>query len=375
MARRPDDAAMIETIYGAAIEPTKWIEVLQALMRLCGADSAAMTTQHVATGTGTRVTVGYAEADRPRYFDGFSTLNPLFKQLLQKPLGVPHPHQTLVDDTAFRRGRYFNEYCRPNGLYFMAGLIIDRQDDAVEWLTLNRDYRGSAYHPQALRPLTRLVPHIRRASKISLRLKEARAGCMAWEASLDALAHALVVLDQHGRVVFANRTVRALAAARDGFILRADGVSAPAASSALAQLIAHATRGDSNGVRTGGNAVLPRRIAPLPLSASIIPLPSENAWPMENIPSALLLIVDPAHPVRLNAALLMAMFGLTEREAELATLLASGHNLDVAAGCLGVGRETARTHLARALAKTGSARQADLVRLVLTTAPPANAAS
>lgn len=57
-------------------------------------------------------------------------------------------------------------------------------------------------------------------------------------------------------------------------------------------------------------------------------------------------------------------FGLTAAERRLLGLLSRGMSLPGAATSLGVARTTARTHLQRIFDKTGSRRQADLMRLV-----------
>lgn len=370
MVQESKYAKAVDAIYAAAIEPAKWSSALDVLRRLCEAESASYNLQHITNGTGTRTAIGYDLAHQPRYFDGFAARNPLFTGLLRQPVGRPHPHQTLIDDDMFRQGYYFNEYCRPNRLHFMAGLIITQRDDITEWISVNRGPRGEPYDRLQLRALAVLAPHLRRASEASYRLTEAHAARTACEAVLDTLRCGVVMLDQRGRVVFANQMARQLEAARDGLALRRAGVSTPAAANALGHAIGLATDGDSGGVRHGTHVALPRRDAPCPLSVTIVPLPRESSWQVSGAPVALLLIADPAQPASSDARALMTVFGLTDREATLTTLLANGYRLNDAADQLGIGRETARTHLARALGKTGTERQTDLVRLALAAAPP-----
>jgi DNA-binding CsgD family transcriptional regulator len=370
MSRESEHSKAVEAVYAAAVEPAKWPNALGALCRLCAAESASHNLQHIANGTGIRTALGYDRADQPRYHDGFATRNPLFKGLLRQQTDVPHPHQTLVDDEIFRQSYYYNEYCRPNGLHFMAGLVIKRRGEIAEWVSVNRGPRGDPFDRNQLRALGQLAPHLRRASDASYRLTEAHAARKGWEAVLDTLRCGVVMLDQCSHVVFANQTARLLDAARDGLALRPAGVSAPAAGSALARAISLATDGDSSGVRHGAHVVLPRRDLPYPLSVTIIPLPRESSWQLAGAPVALLLIADPAQPAWSDARTLMKLFGLTDREAALTVLLADGYKLDDAALQLGIGRETARTHLARALDKTATERQTDLVRLALAAVPP-----
>jgi DNA-binding CsgD family transcriptional regulator len=371
MTRDSERARALDAIYAAALEPAKWPNALEAMRHLCQAESASYTLQHINNGTGTRTAIGYDRADQPRYFDGgFAARNELFTGLLKQPAGEPRPHQTLVDDEIFKRGYYFNEYCRPNGLHFMAGLVIAHRHGTVEWVSVNRGRRGESYDHQQLRGLAWLAPHLRRASEASYRLTEAQAARTAWEAVLDTLRCGVVMLDQYGHVVFANRTARQLDAARDGLRLSHAGVSAPVVAGSLARTIGLATDGDSDCVRHGAHIALPRRDAPYPLSVTIIPLPRESSCQLFGSPVVLLLIADPAQSVGSDTKALVSLFGLTAREAALTTLLANGRRLDDAAKQLGIKRETARTHLARALAKTGTERQADLARLVWAAVPP-----
>jgi len=371
MARKSELGEILDAIYAAAIEPAKWSNVLDSLRRVCKAASASYTVQHVVNGTGLRTAIGYDLPHQPRYFDGYAARNELFTGLLKQAAGKPHPHQTLVDDEAFRKGFYFNEYCRPNGLHFMAGLVISQRSDMVEWISVNRGPRGEPYDRQQLCALAWLAPHLRHASEVSCRLSEAHAARTACEAALDALRCGVLMLDQRGRIVFANPAARRLETAHDGLALRSAGVSAPGIAGAnLARAIDLATDGDSDGVRHGAQVVLRRRNALCALSATIIPLPRESSWRLSGTPVVLLLIVDPTVRLGFDTRALIDLFGLTNREAGLVALLADGNRLDAAAEQLGIGRETARTHLARSLHKTGTERQTDLVRLALAATPP-----
>ena len=66
---------------------------------------------------------------------------------------------------------------------------------------------------------------------------------------------------------------------------------------------------------------------------------------------------------------LQVLFHLTPAEARLASALASGMDLREASRMLDIGRETARTQLRAVFAKTGTTRQADLVRTVVRALP------
>jgi DNA-binding CsgD family transcriptional regulator len=64
---------------------------------------------------------------------------------------------------------------------------------------------------------------------------------------------------------------------------------------------------------------------------------------------------------------LHSLYGLSQREARMASELMQGRSLDGIAESLHIAKSTARTHLLRIFAKTGTSRQGELVSLLLRT--------
>lgn len=84
--------------------------------------------------------------------------------------------------------------------------------------------------------------------------------------------------------------------------------------------------------------------------------------------TATLILRDPARRLRLAAPDLEQLFDLSPAEARLAQLLADGLSMEEAALHLGVTRNTVRSQLQSVFTKTGTNRQGDLVRLLLSSA-------
>jgi DNA-binding CsgD family transcriptional regulator len=82
-------------------------------------------------------------------------------------------------------------------------------------------------------------------------------------------------------------------------------------------------------------------------------------------PLVALLIEDPVPAPGARASALVAHYGLTPREALLAAMLAEGRDLADAAATMNIAPGTARNYLKAVFRKTGTHRQAALVRLVL----------
>ena len=136
-------------------------------------------------------------------------------------------------------------------------------------------------------------------------------------------------------------------------------------------MIAQATQtGQGRGLHPGGALALSRPSMLRPLSVLVAPLGHKASVDGLDLgrtrPAAVVFVSDPEVRQETPAALLQRLYGLTPAEARLAEAMAGGGPLKAAAERLGIGRETARSQLKQVYAKTGTHRQAELVRLLLT---------
>jgi DNA-binding CsgD family transcriptional regulator len=80
-------------------------------------------------------------------------------------------------------------------------------------------------------------------------------------------------------------------------------------------------------------------------------------------------IIDPDGVADPTPQQLQLQFGLTPAEAQLACEIVKGEGLITCAKNMGISRATASTHLQRIFEKTGTRRQAQLVRVILASRP------
>lgn len=106
----------------------------------------------------------------------------------------------------------------------------------------------------------------------------------------------------------------------------------------------------------------------LPVTVMVRPGPPYGPVSAPLRRTATVILRDPARRLHLAAPDLEQLFGLSRAEARLAQLLADGLSTDEAALQLGVSRNTVRSQLQAIFAKTGTNRQGDLVRLLLSSA-------
>jgi DNA-binding CsgD family transcriptional regulator len=176
-----------------------------------------------------------------------------------------------------------------------------------------------------------------------------------------------MVLGPEGRPVLVNSALRAMVAEADGLALSPHGLASASqgAQTALdrAIAVALAVSARASGLLPGeeGRLTLPRRSGGAPWIVQVLPL-AEGATSAFGARGGAVILVDDAQARRAPSEIaLVRAFGLTPSEAALALSLAQGRSLAEHARQRRISVHTARTHLARIYAKTGTRRQAELV--------------
>lgn len=181
-------------------------------------------------------------------------------------------------------------------------------------------------------------------------------------AALNRLNQGVALIDGVRRVRFANELAQAICDETDGLSLRGSelvGTRMPDTArldEALERAVVH---GQSAMLR------LARPSRKRPLSVSISPLPAAAQALGPEAPAALVLISDPERVCAFPRERLMEAYELTPAEARVTQLLLQGSATGAIARRLGIQLETARTHVRRVLAKTGTHRQSELIRQLL----------
>jgi DNA-binding CsgD family transcriptional regulator len=108
------------------------------------------------------------------------------------------------------------------------------------------------------------------------------------------------------------------------------------------------------------------------LVASVLPLQwREGRNPLAALPGAAAIIVqDPSDPAPLPDDAFAELYGLTAAERRVLLKIAQGLAPHEIAEAFDVSLPTVKTHLQSLFSKTGTSRQADLVRLLMVSTPP-----
>jgi DNA-binding CsgD family transcriptional regulator len=182
----------------------------------------------------------------------------------------------------------------------------------------------------------------------------------------DSVALGIVVVDTDGRVLRANpEAERLLGPIGDTSISRGipGGEGADEGTDLMGQLGLVSNR--AQGTQSIPEAFRVARQGSRALEVFAMAIPAADDPFVLPDRRTVLFIADPDRDEGPDESGLMAAFDLTPAEARLATRLARGDGLKEAARALGIKTTTARTQLSRIFAKTGTSRQPELVRVLL----------
>jgi DNA-binding CsgD family transcriptional regulator len=216
-----------------------------------------------------------------------------------------------------------------------------------------------------------LIPHLQRGLQM-LRMHLAALGGPTTSPVeiLNRFPQAVLLADALARVIFANKAAGKVLRAGGGLSLGHDGLRAETLGETrlLRQAIANCTDPRSELDGTGGRLRLSRAHR-TPLTVLVVPHRTGIQWIDTLRATAILFITDPEQTVLVRSEWLRQDFGLTPAEAGFTREILKADGVQAAADRLGISLATARAHLAHVFDKTGTRRQAELVRLILQSQP------
>jgi len=214
--------------------------------------------------------------------------------------------------------------------------------------------------------LRALMPHLQRAVRLRRHIADLEVLGTRTADALDRWTTAVFLVDSDTRVILANRTAVELLGQCDGLLVER-GMLKTARSKDTVMLCrfireAVATTIDRND-HASGVMLIQRISSKFPLQILVAPCVREDIF-FGTRRTALVFVSDP-ETQRMQAEVLRTLYGLTPAEAAVASLLAEGKSVKEIADRTTVRENTVRMHLKKVFDKTGTKRQAELVKIVL----------
>lgn len=282
------------------------------------------------------------------------------------PEGAARNILDCVSEQSLHASRFHRELLAPDGTTDILALNIGFAERYVGSLRISRRSSDRLFGTADKALLESLYPHLQTALEIHERARRRRMETRAYVRAMDQLAFGVVILNDRGDVVHVNQTSSRLI--EKGEPLKVENgrlLAAPPATNALQDAIAAALAGVGPGGAHTSWLKLPRADAGPPLNMLLNPIIEIEGGEARPIGVALYVALDDRAPVVAFDAC-ATLFGLSPAESALLSELVGGASILSASIVLGISEHTARTQLRSIFAKTGTHRQADLVRLILT---------
>lgn len=259
----------------------------------------------------------------------------------------------------------YRHYLAPRGIEEVVRLDIFSDACRSHSISLGRPWASGPFTSDELAFARAFMPHLQRVAMLHAHVEGTTSIARTAIDALDRAQTPLLLLDAKGRVVAASAEADRLLHEADGLSAGRDGLRAatPSLSARLRAVLARAA-GSSRAPGVPGALHLRRPSGKPDLVLVAIPARSRSFDPDIGRAPVVLQITNPLARAMPEPAILADAFDLTPSEAVLAADLLCGLSVVEAAARRRRSVATMRTHLASVLAKTGTARQSDLVRLL-----------
>jgi DNA-binding CsgD family transcriptional regulator/PAS domain-containing protein len=366
-----DFSDVVGAIYDCALDPERWRDTLPRISALTSSPYGALAIHdNVQARSGRVFDHGFDETYLKLYFEKYEPMNPLAGAAQTLEVGEAATTSMLVDEGEFLESRFYNEFLRPFGIRDSVTTVVLRSDRRMAIMIANRREEQPLYDQNDVRLVRLLSPHVCRALTISDALDLRTLKSQALETTLDALSVGIFLVDAQRRIVHINRA---------GENQLESGKALRIHNHCLTPVDHDAQAALSAAVLSAGQSRLPTGVTiPLPVDsgagyvATVLPLDrgERRALLAPFAAVAAVFVQDPRIAPLLPGEAFAKLYGLTAGELRVLLTLVPGLATKDAADMLGISEATAKTHLQRIFAKTGTSRQTELLHLFMKATAP-----
>jgi DNA-binding CsgD family transcriptional regulator len=304
------------------------------------------------------------------YHNRYVRLDPVTSEHHHASIDEPFSISDVVDPELYRQSAFYREWSGPQHIVDLLTAPMLRTGRSTVLFGAIRHERDGVVDEPMRRRMKLLAPHMRRALALTDIVGTAAPRAAELEDVLDGLRTGVFLADAEGRVLHANAAGNEMLA-EGGAMRTRNGRLSPAdltAASALSQALEAAGNGmlpagdNGRGISMAASDGSHFAVHLLPLSGR-----DRRATPGA---AAAVFVQRATQMATIAPDLVGRAFGLTPAEQRVLAHIVEAGSVAETAERLRVSETTIKTHLHRVFSKTGTARQADLVKLLTGFAGP-----
>jgi len=360
-------SSIVGDIYDCVLNPEGWTGVMVRITEIMDAAYSTIALANIEGNHGRFAARSPWDAEQMRVLQedyDFDAI-PGLKAVVVGDVDTPVATLSHMSEAELQQTPFFQNWAKPQGL--REGCIIKfvHTPDRIGLMGCTTRADREIISVEEQRFMALLSPHLRRASLIGDLLDQARVTASLYRQALDHLAVAVVLTGANGSIIHANGAAQQMFSAQGPILSRHGLLQAQntAVVLALQEAIASAASADASLGSRGIGLPISAPGQP-PAVAYVLPLTEGTARAAFRPACAAVFVSTTTSASPLPEAVLTTLFDLTPAEARVLLRIGSGLSASRSAVSLGIGENTLKTHLNRIFAKTGTRRQADLVKLI-----------
>lgn len=366
--RAEDLSRLIGTIYDCALAPQLWST---ALAEICAQyESAAATLAVVDLQSGREYTLvnhGIAEYFDRLYKEKYHCVDLFIHPLLARAVCEPALSSELVDDEDLLASRIYREWAAPQGFRDTLMTVFTRHHARLAFMGLTRKLEQRRYDEQDRQALKLIAPHLQRAVLISDFVEHQAVERSRFVEVIDSISTATIVVDAERRILHSNSVGRALL--DRGQVVASINGALTVAGVAPAKLL-KSFQGAPHERPLPETLRVRSPQAQADAIVVIMPLTVAETMGTARGLQFAVFVQDTGLLSPLASDVWRKLFDLTGSELRVLQGLIEGSAPAEIADLYGIARSTVKTHLLNLYRKTGTRRQAELVKLALSAIPP-----
>ena len=301
-----------------------------------------------------------------RYLDRYLEIDPF----VNLPEGKVMTLYEYVGEAALKNSAYYKEWIESMDGSHVLGVDLRMSGGFEARLRLTRAPGGDPFNREETSRVEEIVPHLRQAIELFQRLETSRSEQAVMIGAIEQFAVGTVILDHDLKVLKVNEVAASILADGDGIGLVGGRVALtnPSRDAEFRKRLKAAASECGNG---GGRFVFlaERPSGHRDIGMVVQPVQIPGFMHTGSSPALALFLGDPERQCVVTADAVRKLFNFTPTEASISASLANGVSVIDTAHRLGIAENTVRSHLRSIFAKTGVARQSQLVHLIHTSMP------
>ncbi len=358
-----DFSRAVASVYDASMNVERWPDSLSRFARMFNCPAA-----QIAAGSNVREIsflkiVGFDEDFLDKTRADYFALTPTDPRIAMSTTLYKATHcRQFISDEELHASDMYKKVLKPGGIEYSMTFAVPIDKDLTVMFAVMRGPDPGPFTNDDCIDFGRFAPHVGRAVSMHAAFYRCREELSTVKALLDSVPLGMMVVEDDELKV-ANRAARTMLEEADAVRLH-DGRLYGATRRADADLREAVHEALGNNDQAIGVALPIDHAEPVravvrrlhPASAGMVGATRE---------AVALYVTDPRKPHETREEILQRLFGLTPREAAVLRILAEGGDLHAIAARLAISFETVRSHVKHIMETTGASRQADLVRMVL----------